>query len=98
LLHSSGSTNKTIEDTPNAIGQTSLGVINLKNLVIKPLSIDGVRPSTETMEQGLYKMIRNYGIIIPQGELPPAVKDFVDFISGNETREILKQYNFLPTL
>jgi len=98
LLHSSGSTNKTIESTAGAIGQTSLGVINLEQLNIKPLAINGVTPSVETIENDTYPLVRRYGLILPKGELDPSVQAFIDFITGSEAKALLQQYDFAPVV
>lgn len=96
IMHSGDSMNKAIGEMENSIGQTSLGVIKMENLEIKPLSIDNIAPSASTISSGDYKMVREYGIVVSRGKLAGAVKDFVDFIFRSEAGRILAGNEIVP--
>jgi phosphate transport system substrate-binding protein len=95
LMTSADAMNKAIEKTPNSLGQTSLGVIKLQNLNIKPIAVDGVMPSTSTIKDGSYKLVRSYGIVFPKGGLNENVKAFVDYVFSEEAKQILKGNDFV---
>lgn len=96
LMYSAGATNEAIEDNEFAIGQSSLGSIKMLGLKIKPLAIDGVMPSPDTVKSGEYKMVREYGIVYKKEGASDAAKKFVDYIFSDEAAQILSGYGFVP--
>jgi phosphate transport system substrate-binding protein len=95
LMHSADSMDQGIEQMPNSIGQTSLGMIKAKGLTIKALAVDGVQPSVSTVRDGSYKMVRDYGVIYGKNATG-TTNTFVDFLFSEEAGEILEGYGFAP--
>lgn len=94
-LHSLAETNKTIEKTANSIGQTSLGVIRMQQLKIKPLHLDGIVASNETVKNGQYALVRKFGVAINKDSITQAGRDFVDFIFSPTGKKILEDNLFV---
>ena len=59
-----------------AVGYVSLGSLND---TVKPVKIDGVEPSIDTIKDGSYKISRPFNIAT-KGEVSPAAQDFINFI------------------
>lgn len=96
MLYSAGTTHETIASEKFAIGQASLGTIRMQRYDIKPLAIDGVVPTPDTVKSGQYKMVRDYGVAYKKDGASDATKKFIDFIFSGEAAQILAGYDFVP--
>lgn len=67
-LDSTGAVAARVASTPGAIGYVSLDILNRKDSEIRALSLDGVRPSTENIASGSYRLYRPF-IMITKGAL-----------------------------
>lgn len=75
---------------PNSIGYVSLAEVTPE---IKPLTIDGVEPTSQTIQDGSYHLWRLLAIITAE-PLEEAVGDFLDFATGPAGQEIIQvRYN-----
>ena len=75
---------------PNAIGYVSVGEVTPQ---VKPLIIDGIEPTSQTIQDGSYHVWRLLVIITAE---PPevAVGDFLNFVTGPAGQEIIQErYN-----
>ena len=75
----------TVAGDPASIGYISLGSVND---TIKPLMINGVEPSTETVQDGSYEIARPFNIAY-QGELSEVAQDFWTFVMSAEGQELV---------
>ena len=96
ILHSAGDMNRAIENTPFAIGPSSLGTIKSLNLNINIVAVDGVLPSDTTINNGGYKLLRTYGLSVLKGELDPLTQLFVDFCQSDEAQAALRNKGYFP--
>lgn len=71
----------------NAIGYISLGSLNSS---IKPLKIDGVLPSSETIKSGAYKIARPFNIAT-KDEATALAKDFIAYILSAEGQGVISE-------
>jgi phosphate transport system substrate-binding protein len=71
---------------PNAIGYASIAEITQE---VKPLAVDGVEPTSQTIQDGSYHLWRVLEIITAE---PPegAVGDFLDFATSPAGQEIIQ--------
>ena len=81
-----------IANDPYAIGYSSLGSLNE---TVKALSVDGVRPSAETIKDGSYAVSRPF-LIVTKGDATGLAKDFIDFILSKEGQEIAAANAYVP--
>ncbi len=75
----------------DAIGMVTLDSRTVNDLQIKLLSIDGVEPTIENLLRGTYKVRRPLYLIAnsrPE-KVKPAIKEFVDFVRGEEGQRIV---------
>ncbi len=86
-----------LENTPNAIGYSSLGLLRMqrpKNVQV--LALDGVAPSDETLAAGAYPWRMTFGLV-DRDDAPPAVHRFIEFVKGPAGSRILAEYGYVAT-
>lgn len=93
-LTSTGDVVQTVSSNPNAIGYASLA--SVKDTV-KLISVEGVTPSTETIQNGSYKIQRNFVMVTKKNaELSPAAKSFFEFATSSSADEWIIEAGAVP--
>lgn len=80
-----------VAQTPGAIGYVGLGFISES---IKPVEIDGVMPSRETVLSGKYSISRPLFMYTngkPQGKL----KEYLDFVKGKKGQSLVEEVGYV---
>lgn len=83
---------------------TSLGFLNRSALsacktAVVPLALDGVEPTPENLEKGLYPMWLEFGLVFKvSAGLSPAAKAFVEFVRSPDGVRLLRKHGVLPTV
>ncbi|MCL2150767.1 MAG: phosphate ABC transporter substrate-binding protein [Coriobacteriia bacterium] len=85
---SNGAVRQLVADDPYAIGFISLGLVNVGEKPVKPLSLDGVVASHDNVQNGSYGLSRPF-LFVARQEPEGAAKEFIDFIMSDEGRRIL---------
>ena len=75
----------TVAGNPDAIGYISLGSLND---TVKALEVDGVAPTVENINNGIYKVYRPFNIATKDG-LSETAQDFVNFIMSEQGQKIV---------
>lgn len=75
----------------NAIGYISFGSLND---TVKALKVEGVEPSTATIESGDYKIARPFNIAVKDG-LSDAAQDFENYILSSEGQDIIEKAGYI---
>ncbi|HEX9934092.1 MAG TPA: phosphate ABC transporter substrate-binding protein [bacterium] len=86
IQDSNGTIRETVANDPNAIGYLSHGLLNER---IKPLRVDGVNCSVETIKNRKYTLVRPV-FLLTQGAPKGAAGDFIGYIlspAGQKTIE-----------
>lgn len=83
----------TIAGNPSAIGYISLGSLNG---TVKAVSIDGVAPSVEAIQDGSYTIARPFNIAT-SGEVNPTAQDFIAFIMSSEGQDVVEGKGYIRT-
>lgn len=91
VAEGNGAVKQNIATKEAAIGYVSLGYIDES---IKPLKIDGVEATVETIKANEYPVARPF-LMITKGELKPEVQAFIDFIMSSEGQEIVGE-GYIP--
>ena len=87
-LTSTGDVVQTVASNPNAIGYAS--VASVKDTV-KMIDVEGVTPTTETIQNGTYKVQRNFVFVTKKNaELTDTAKAFFDFATSAADDLIVK--------
>lgn len=75
----------------NAIGYISFGSLND---TVKALKVEGVEPSTATIESGDYKIVRPFIIAVKDG-LSDAAQDFENYILSSDGQDIIEKAGYI---
>ena len=93
-LTSTGDVVQTVASNPNAIGYASLA--SVKDTV-KALNVEGVTPTTETIQNGTYKVQRNFVLVTKkEGAWSPVAQAFFDFAVGGEADVLIVKAGAVP--
>lgn len=90
-------TNKTgvvmvnVANDPSAIGYISLGSIND---TVKTLAVDGVAPSSESIQDGSYTLARPFYLVLANEDNALA-NDFISFILSAEGQTLIEENGFV---
>ncbi|MCI8507617.1 MAG: phosphate ABC transporter substrate-binding protein [Lachnospiraceae bacterium] len=93
-LTSTGDVVQTIAGNPNAIGYASIASVNDS---VKAVSIEGIEPTTETIQNGQYKIQRNFVLVTKkEASLSRAAQDFFDFATSEQADNLITQAGAVP--
>lgn len=93
-LTSTGDVVQTVSGNPNAIGYASAASVNDS---VKAVSIEGVAPTTETIQNGEYKIQRNFVFVTKKNKpLSKAAQEFFDFATNPETDSLITEAGAVP--
>jgi len=93
-LTSTGDVVQTVASNPNAIGYAS--VASVKDTV-KQISVEGVTPTTETIQNGTYKVQRNFVFVTKKNaELSETAKAFFDFATSGLADDLIVKAGAVP--
>lgn len=95
-LTSTGDVVQTVSSNPNAIGYASLASVKDN---VKTLKIEGVTPSKETIQNGSYKIQRDFVFVTRKDtELSPAAKAFYDWAVSGKADELIENAGAVPVV
>ena len=93
-LTSTGDVVQTVAANPNAIGYASLA--SVKDTV-KAIKVEGVTPTTQTIQNGSYKVQRNFVFVTKKNtELSGAAKVFFDFATSAAADKLITEAGAVP--
>ncbi len=84
-----------LADTANAIGMTSMTVVEQSAGKVKALTINGVAPTPENVKNGRYFLTRDF-LFVTKGEPTADVKKFLDFVSSSEGDRVILANGAVP--
>ncbi len=82
----------TVAGNRSAIGYISLGSLNE---TVKPLKIDGVGISVESIRSDEYKLARPFTVAY-RGELSETARDFLDFVLSDPGQAVVASAKYVP--
>jgi len=93
-LTSTGDVIQTVSSNPAAIGYASLASVKE---TVKVLSVDGITPSTETIQNGEYKIQRNFVFVTKKdAELSKAANNFFNFAVSSDADDLIIKAGAIP--
>lgn len=93
-LTSTGDVVQTVSGNPNAIGYASVASANDS---VKLLSVEGVIPTTETIQDGEYKVQRNFVFVTKKDTpLSEAAQEFFDFATSPQADSLIQEAGAVP--
>jgi len=84
-----------LTDTPNAIGMTSMTVVEQSKGKVKALTINGVAPSAENVKNGRYFLTRDF-LFVTKGEPTADIKKFLDFVLSPDGDRVILANGAVP--
>lgn len=81
----------TVAGDASAIGYVSLGSLND---TVRGLPVDGVEPTSETVQDGSFPIARNFNIAWG-GDIEAVAQDFIDYILSAEGQEIATEEGYV---
>lgn len=93
-LTSTGDVVQTVSGNPNAIGYASVASAND---TVKLLSVEGTAPTTETIQNGEYKVQRNF-VLVTKKDVPlsKAAQEFFDFATSPQADSLITEAGAVP--
>jgi phosphate transport system substrate-binding protein len=79
-----------IEKISGAVGPSTLALLLSEQRPLKPLALDGVVPSPESVANGTYPLFKDV-LLITGPKTPPQAQAFVAFVKSPAGREILQK-------
>lgn len=93
-LTSTGDVVQTVSGNPNAIGYASVASASD---TVKMVSVEGVSPTTETIQDGEYKVQRNFVLVTKKdAALSEAAQDFFDFATSEQADSLITEAGAVP--
>ncbi len=81
--------------TANAIGMTTMTVVEQSKGTVKALTLNGIAPSVENVKSGRYFLTRDFYLVI-KGEPVPSLKKFLDFVHSSEGDRVIGANGAIP--
>lgn len=95
-LTSAGDVIQTVATNPNAIGYTSLSAVKDN---VKVLEIEGVIPSKETIQNGSYKIQRDFLFVTRKNtELSDNAKEFFAYVTSGLADDLIEKAGAIPVV
>lgn len=93
-LTSTGDVVQTVTSNPNAIGYASVASVNDS---VKAVSVEGIEPTTEAIQNGQYKIQRNF-VLVTKKDVPlsDAAQNFFDFATSKQADDLITQAGAVP--
>lgn len=93
-LTSTGDVVQTVSGNPNAIGYASIASAND---TVRTVSVEGVAPTTETIQNGEYKVQRNFVFVTKKdATLSDAAQEFFDFATSSQADSLITEAGAVP--
>lgn len=93
-LTSTGDVVQTVSSNPNAIGYASLASVKE---TVKLLSVEGVTPTNETIQNGTYKIQRDFVFVTPKNkQLSEAAQAFMDYATSETADAMITKAGAVP--
>ncbi len=93
-LTSTGDVVQTVASNPNAIGYASVASVKA---TVKKILVEGVTPTTETIQNGTYKVQRNFIFVTKKNaELSETAKAFFDFATSKAADDLIVKAGAVP--
>lgn len=86
---------KALAATANAIGMTTMTVVEQSNGTIKALTLNGTAPAAENVKNGRYFLTRDFYLVI-KGEAAPSLKKFLDFVQSADGDRVINANGAIP--
>ena len=84
-----------LERTPGSFGGVALGQLLLSKSPLKPVILDGVAPSSESLRAGTYRIAKPLYLVVSNAP-SAATLDFIKHLQSPEVMKMIVAYGFVP--
>lgn len=84
-----------LEKTPGSFGTIGLGQVLLSDSPLKPVGLDGVLPSAESLKSGAYRFEKPLYLVISKAP-SAATLEFVQYLQSPDVIRMIGRYGFIP--
>ena len=95
IMPKTGDMAKELSETTNAIGMTTMTVVEQSQGKIRALSINGIAPTPENVERGAYPLVRK-AFLITRATPPPPVAQFLQFVRDPAGEKVIRANGAIP--
>lgn len=95
VLSSGSGMTSSLAGRPAAIGLTTYEAVLKSQGRIKAIALDGVAPTTESVEAGKYRLVKDFAVVT-KGEPQGVTKGFIDFAAGADGKKIMANDGLVP--
>jgi phosphate transport system substrate-binding protein len=86
---------KALAGTPNALGMTSMTVVEQSGGKVRALQLDGTPATAENVRSGRYVLTRDFFFVV-KTDAPPGVKRFLDFVLSPDGDGVIRANGAVP--
>jgi phosphate transport system substrate-binding protein len=86
---------KALSDTPNAVGVTSMTVVEQSGGRVRALELNGLAPSTDNVKAGRYFLTRDFLFVVKTSP-SPAVAHFLEYVRSAQGAAVLLGSGAIP--
>jgi phosphate transport system substrate-binding protein len=83
-----------VANDPNGIGYSTIPLASQPG--VKAVSIDGVAPTVEAVNKGLYPYARVLRLYLDKANATPAALEFIQFVESEPGQAVVNQMGFAP--
>ena len=84
-----------LERVPGSFGAIGLGQLLLSDSPLKPISLDGVLPSAETLKSGAYRLEKPLYLIVSRSPSAGTMA-FIQYLQSPDVLQAIGRYGFIP--
>jgi phosphate transport system substrate-binding protein len=95
VMPTSGQMAKALANTAGAFGMTTMVRVKQSEGKIRPVFLNGIKPSAENMQRGTYPLTRD-AFLVTTASPSPAVAQFLAFIRGPEAEAVMVANSAVP--
>ena len=95
IMERGGDMAKGLSATANAIGMTSMTVVEQSKGRVRALTLNGVAPSADNVKSGRYFLTRDFYFVV-KGEPTPSLRKFLDFVLSPDGDHVMTANGAIP--
>lgn len=95
VLYSDRAMRDALISTSGGVGLIDFGAAVAEELPVRVLSLDGIRPSPTTVEDGSYPMTKSLSFVLT-ADLSERARAFVDFVFSPRGQQVIREHGYSP--
>jgi phosphate transport system substrate-binding protein len=84
-----------LERTAGSFGAIGLGQLLLSDSKLKPVSLDGILPSTDSLQNDTYRIEKPLYLVTNKASSPASL-EFIQYLRSADVVKRIRRYGFIP--